>query len=222
MAFLLDPATLAFPHPRLADEDGLLAVGADLSVERLLLAYQNGIFPWYDEDSPILWYAPKERFVISRADLRISKSMKQVMRGKKFRITHDQAFEAVIQACATIKRAGQSGTWILPEMQAAYLQLHQLGYAHSIEVWEGDALVGGLYGIQVGAVFCGESMFSTQANSSKLAFIHLVQLEGIALVDCQIHSEHLASIGAKLIAQEDFTSFIQNQHLQAYEFPRLL
>lgn len=213
---------MAFPHPRLADEDGLLAIGGDLSEERLLLAYQNGIFPWYDEDTPILWYSPHERFVILKGNLKISKSMRQVLRSKRFQVTYNQAFEQVIDQCARIVREGQQGTWILPEMKAAYISLHEHGYAHSVEVWEQDQLVGGLYGVKVGNVFGGESMFSKVSNASKVALISLAEDFGISLIDCQVHSAHLESMGATLIPQEEFLAIIQQQEINAYDFQRSL
>lgn len=222
MPYLLDEAQLAFPHPRLADEDGLLAIGGDLSEERLLLAYQNGIFPWYDEDTPILWYSPHERFVILKGNLKISKSMRQVLRSKRFKVTYNQAFEQVIDQCARIVREGQQGTWILPEMKAAYISLHEHGYAHSVEVWEQDQLVGGLYGVKVGNVFGGESMFSKVSNASKVALISLAEDFGISLIDCQVHSAHLESMGATLIPQEEFLAIIQQQEINAYDFQRSL
>ncbi len=222
MPYLLDEAKLAFPHPRLADEDGLLAIGGDLSEERLLLAYQNGIFPWYDEDTPILWYSPHERFVIRKGNLKISKSMRQVLRSKRFQVTYNQAFEQVIDQCARIVREGQQGTWILPEMKAAYISLHEHGYAHSVEVWEQDQLVGGLYGVKVGNVFGGESMFSKVSNASKVALISLAEDFGISLIDCQVHSAHLESMGATLMPQEEFLAIIQQQEINAYDFQRSL
>ena len=222
MPYLLDEAKLAFPHPRLADEDGLLAIGGDLSEERLLLAYQDGIFPWYDEDTPILWYSPHERFVIRKGNLKISKSMRQVLRSKRFKVTYNQAFEQVIDQCARIVREGQQGTWILPEMKAAYISLHEHGYAHSVEVWEQDQLVGGLYGVKVGNVFGGESMFSKVSNASKVALISLAEDFGISLIDCQVHSAHLESMGATLIPQEEFLAIIQQQEINAYDFQRAL
>jgi len=222
MPYLLDEAQLAFPHPRLADEDGLLAIGGDLSEERLLLAYQNGIFPWYDEDTPILWYSPHERFVIPKGKLKISKSMRQVLRSKRFKVTFNQAFEQVIDQCSRIAREGQQGTWILPEMKAAYISLHKHGYAHSVEVWEQGQLVGGLYGIKVGNVFGGESMFSKVSNASKVALISLAEDFGISMIDCQVHSAHLESMGACLIPQEEFLAIIQQQEIKAYDFQRAL
>src|SRR6201995_341089 len=159
MIFRLDKRML-FPDPVLAEEDGLLAIGGDLSTERLLLAYRNGIFPWYSNDTPVLWYSPHERFVLFPPELKISKSMRQVLKSGKFEVTVDRCFAKVIAACSLTPRPGQDGTWITDEMRAAYLDLHQQGHAHSVEVWQNGELAGGLYGVQVGKVFCGESMFS--------------------------------------------------------------
>jgi len=199
MVYRLDEQHL-FPHPSLADEDGLLAVGGDLSTERLLLAYRHGIFPWYSEESPILWYAPKKRFVLEPNELKISKSTRQLLRKKKFTNKHNIAFEAVIENCAQVQRKDQDGTWITSQMQQAYTQLHELGFAHSFETYDQEGnLVGGLYGVQVGDIFCGESMFSTAPNASKLALIYLCQQFSFRLIDCQIYSDHLSSLGAKSI-----------------------
>ena len=198
---------LVFPNPSLADEDGLLALGGDLSTERLLLAYKNGIFPWYSEDEPICWYSPHERFVILPSEVKISKSILQVMRSQKFRITLNTAFSDVIVSCAKALRKKQDGTWIIPEMQKAYINLHLLGYANSVEVWQNDELVGGLYGVLIGKVFCGESMFSKVSNTSKLALIWLCQNLDVQLIDCQLHTEHLESMGAKMISRAEFMGY---------------
>ncbi len=202
MIFRLDERLL-FPDPALAEPDGLLAVGGDLSVERLLLAYQNALFPWYSDDTPILWYSPHERFVLYPAELKITKSMKKVLRSGKFTVTTNKCFEQVIEACSLVERNGQDGTWIIAEMQAAYIQLHQKGYAHSIEVWLQNDLVGGLYGVQINSVFCGESMFSLVNNASKTALIHLCN-SGYQLIDCQVHTDHLESMGARMISREEY------------------
>ena len=199
---------LIFPNPALAEEDGLLAIEGDLSKERLLLAYQNGIFPWFSDDSPILWYSPHERFVLFPNQIKISKSMQQVLKSKKFKITVDTAFKEVIMACADAKREDQDGTWITSEMQEAYINLHHDGIAHSIEVWENNELVGGLYGVAVGKVFCGESMFSKKANTSKCALIWLCQNGNFEIIDCQIHSEHLEKLGAEMMSREEFTTYL--------------
>ena len=198
---------LVFQNPSLADEDGLLALGGDLSAERLLIAYRNGIFPWYSEGEPICWYSPHERFVILPIEVKISKSMLQVMRSQKFSITLNTAFSDVIASCAKALRKEQDGTWIIPEMQKAYINLHLLGCAHSIEVWQNGEIVGGLYGVQIGKVFCGESMFSKVGNASKLALIWLCQNLDVQLIDCQLHTEHLESMGAKMISRAEFMEY---------------
>jgi leucyl/phenylalanyl-tRNA--protein transferase len=209
MIFRLDERLL-FPDPELAEPDGLLAVGGDLSVNRLLLAYSHGIFPWYSDDTPILWYSPHERFVLYSNELKISKSMRQVLRSGRFTVTTNKAFEQVIQACATAAREGQDGTWITTEMQQAYINLHRQGNAHSYEVWQEQELVGGLYGVAVGPVFCGESMFSRVSNASKTALITLVQSNNYQLIDCQLHTEHLESMGARHISRKEYLQVLQN------------
>jgi leucyl/phenylalanyl-tRNA--protein transferase len=203
---------LVFPPVHLANKDGLLAVGGDLSLERLLLAYKSGIFPWYNPGEPIIWYCPNLRMVLFPKDLKVSKSMQQIIRKNKFQITFNQDFKAVISNCKTIKRDGQGGTWITDEMQKAYLKLHEKGIAKSVEVWLENELVGGLYGIDLGTVFCGESMFSKVSNTSKLAFIYLVkklEKENYKLIDCQVYNPHLESLGADEISREEFLSFLK-------------
>jgi leucyl/phenylalanyl-tRNA--protein transferase len=212
MIFRLDEQLL-FPEPDLAEPDGLLAVGGDLSTPRLLLAYQNGIFPWYSDDTPILWYSPHERFVLYPQELKISKSMRQVLRSGKFRVTTNTCFAEVIKACSVAPREDQDGTWITDDMQAAYIKLHQDGYAHSVEVWEQNELVGGLYGIWVGEVFCGESMFSRVSNASKTALIYLCQTNRFKLIDCQVHTSHLESMGARMISREQYIAVLHNSLL---------
>jgi leucyl/phenylalanyl-tRNA---protein transferase len=202
---------LFFPPLTMADEDGLLAIGGDLSKERLLLAYHSGIFPWYNEDDPICWWSPDPRFVLYPAELKISSSMKTVLQNGKFRFTINRAFTQVIQNCKTISREGQDGTWISPAMQKAYTILHEQGYAHSAETWLDGKLVGGLYGIRLGNIFFGESMFSLKTNASKFAFINYVtqmQKENVQLIDCQLHTNHLESLGAKMIPRELFTEIL--------------
>jgi leucyl/phenylalanyl-tRNA---protein transferase len=203
---------LIFPPVHLANEDGLLAIGGDLSVERLLLAYKSGIFPWYNQGEPIIWYSPNPRMVLFPENLIISKSMRQVIRKQEFTITYNQNFEAVISNCKNIFRtADHGGTWITNEMQQAYIELHKKGIAKSVEVWLGAELVGGLYGIDLGTVFCGESMFSKVSNASKLAFIYLAQKlekENYKLIDCQVYNNHLASLGADEISREAFLKFL--------------
>ena len=208
MIFRLDDKDIAFPPPELAEEDGLLAVGGDLSPARLLKAYSSGIFPWYSEETPVLWYSPHERFVLYPEKLRISKSMRQVLRSEKYRVTLDQAFEDVIEACSTVAREGQDGTWITQEMKEAYTRLHTLGFAHSVEVWENEELAGGLYGVSMGRVFCGESMFSRKSNASKTALVWLCQNSNYKLIDCQVYTEHLGSMGAEMISRETYMTYL--------------
>lgn len=203
---------IIFPNPELAEEDGLLAIEGDLSLKRLLLAYQNGIFPWFDDDTPILWYSPHKRFVLFPCEVKISKSMRQIFKNHPFKITYNQAFKKVILACAEAKRLEQNGTWITQEMQEAYIKLHQSGYAHSIEVWENEELVGGLYGVLVNKVFCGESMFAKKSNASKIALIWLCQNANINLIDCQIHSDHLEKMGARMIERKEFMEYLNRDN----------
>jgi leucyl/phenylalanyl-tRNA--protein transferase len=213
MVFGLDELYLAFPDPALADPDGLLAIGGDLSAERLKNAYASGIFPWFSAGDPILWFAPHERCVIFPERVKISKSMRKVLLSEQFRITWDQAFEQVIKACASIDRTkqGQDGTWITDDMQEAYLNLHQLGMAHSVEVWKGQELVGGLYGVIVKQVFCGESMFSQVSNASKVALISLCRSGQFKLIDCQLPNPHLMSLGAELIPSQEYLKILKEQ-----------
>ena len=209
--FLLNHRLL-FPDVEKADDDGLLAVGGDLSPERLLLAYKNGIFPWFNEDSMILWWSPDPRMVLFPNKIKISKSMGQVIKSNRFRITWNTQFKEVVNECSTIKRQGQEGTWITPEMKSAYSKLHQMGIAKSIEVWENDVLVGGLYGIDLGNVFCGESMFSRTNNASKFAFICLakeLEQKKYRLIDCQVYTSHLVSLGAEEIPRKQFIEILK-------------
>jgi len=203
---------LVFPPIHLANKDGLLAIGGDLSSERLLLAYKSGIFPWYNQGEPIIWYSPNPRMVLFPSDLKISKSMKQVIRRGDFKVTFNQNFSEVISNCKNIFRDNKGGTWITDEMQQAYINLHKKGISKSVEVWQADELVGGLYGIDLGTVFCGESMFSKRSNASKLAFIYLAQKlkkENYTLIDCQVYNNHLASLGADEISRDEFLKFIE-------------
>lgn len=202
---------LYFPPLDMADEDGLLAIGGDLCIERLLLAYKSGIFPWYNEDEPICWWSPDPRFVLYPAEIKISSSMKTILNNGKFRFTINRAFTQVILNCKTVTRQGQEGTWISPAMQNAYTNLHELGYAHSAETWLDGKLVGGLYGIRLGNIFFGESMFSIKSNASKFAFISYVkqlQKENVKLIDCQLHTNHLESLGARMIDRKLFTEIL--------------
>ncbi|HET7746396.1 MAG TPA: leucyl/phenylalanyl-tRNA--protein transferase [Vicinamibacteria bacterium] len=190
---------LAFPAPHLA-EDGLLAVGGDLRPERLLLGYSLGIFPWYEDGLPILWHSPDPRMVLEVPRLRVARSLARAIRRRPYRVTADTAFSEVIDGCASVPRPGQEGTWITGEMREAYVTLHRMGFAHSAEAWRGDELVGGLYGVSLGGVFFGESMFARAPDASKIAFVTLVrhlETRGIDLVDCQVHTEHLARFGAE-------------------------
>ena len=196
---------IEFPDVSEASVEGLLAFGGDLSPERLLYAYQNGIFPWFEEAEPILWWSPDPRFVLFPMDLKVSKSMKQLLKKNLFHVTENKAFKEVIENCAKAKRDGQKGTWITDEMIDAYIKLHKLGYAKSIEVWQNDKLVGGLYGITIdNKVFCGESMFAKVSNASKVGFITFIQNSKYKLIDCQLHTEHLESLGARHISRLEF------------------
>ncbi|MBS9768783.1 MAG: leucyl/phenylalanyl-tRNA--protein transferase [Flavobacteriaceae bacterium] len=199
---------LVFPHPELADDEGILAWGGDLSSERLKLAYSYGIFPWYEADSPILWWSPPLRFVLFPNEVKVSKSMRKVLRSGQFTVTQNKDFSAVIRSCKEMYREGQDGTWITDEMELAYIELHQKGMAQSVEVWQNNELVGGLYGVVVGDVFCGESMFAKVSNASKAGFITLVQSGQFKLFDCQVHTAHLESLGAKYIPRVDFLRFL--------------
>ena len=210
MTFALNEE-LYFPPLSMADENGLLAIGGDLSVERLLLAYKNGIFPWYGEDEPICWWSPDPRFVLFPDQLKVSKSMQKLLRERTFQFTTNRAFEEVIHNCSKVPRKDQPGTWINEDIVHAYTKLHQLGFAHSAEAWAGKELVGGLYGIRLGNTFFGESMFSTKSNASKFAFINFIkqlQKENVALIDCQVYTEHLESLGAGMIERDQFISII--------------
>jgi leucyl/phenylalanyl-tRNA--protein transferase len=198
---------LIFPPPDLAEENGLLAVGGDLSLKRLLLAYSLGIFPWFSEDSPILWWSPDPRLVLFPDDLKVSRSLRQSIKKGKFSITMDRAFDTVIRNCARGKRGKEKGTWITTEMIHAYTALHRSGYAHSVEAWSENRLAGGLYGISLGSAFFGESMFAEQSDASKVAFVSLVnQLSEweFSLIDCQVTTRHLKSFGAREITRSEF------------------
>lgn len=199
---------IVFPPAELAEPDGLLAVGGDLSIPRLQLAYQSGIFPWYSDDTPILWYAPHERFVLYPDELRVSKSMQKIIKQNLFTVTTDKAFADVINACSEAPRPGQDGTWITDDMKDAYIRLHHEGIAHSVEVWENNELVGGAYGVVVGDIFCGESMFAKASNASKLALIALCRSQKHKLIDCQVYTEHLESMGARMISREEYMALL--------------
>ena len=202
--------TPRFPDPSLAGEDGLLARGGDLSPERILQAYKHGIFPWFEGTVP-LWWSPDPRFVLFPASLKVSDSMRAVIRKQIFMYTRNKAFNEVITACKTIRREGQRGTWITRGMQQAYTSLHAQGYALSAEAWKDGQLAGGLYGVKIGRIFYGESMFSRESNASKFAFIKLVeqlQEEGVVLIDCQVYTQHLESLGAKMIPRKVFLNYL--------------
>ena len=198
--FVLDNE-LVFPPPHLAEPDGLLAMGGDLTPERLIVAYRQGIFPWYDGDH-ILWWSPDPRFVLWPHDLKIGRSIKPLLKRNAFEFTINKAFSEVIHQCKKITRPGQDGTWITDEIEKAYIKMHELGYAHSAEVWQEGKLVGGLYGMKMGKVFFGESMFSKVSNASRYSFIKYVEhliTEGVELIDCQVYTEYLESMGAVMI-----------------------
>ena len=206
-------SSIQFPSPAEASDEGLLAIGGDLSVERLLLAYRSGIFPWYDEQDPILWWSPDPRMVLFPKNLKISKSLQKTINKKLFHITHNQRFSEVIRNCSKMKRDGQHGTWITEEMIAAYENLHKLGYAISVEVWQNEVLVGGLYGIDLPEkkVFCGESMFTKVNDASKVGFVHWVKYleqKEYQLIDCQVYTAHLESLGGEEISREVFVKHL--------------
>ncbi|WP_369014456.1 leucyl/phenylalanyl-tRNA--protein transferase [Flavobacterium anhuiense] len=207
---------LYFPPVTEADEEGILAIGGDLSPERLLLAYKSGIFPWFNEGEPILWWAPDPRMVLFFDELAISKSMRKILNKKMFKVTYNKNFKEVILNCQQIKREGQDGTWISDEMIEAYCILNQEGVAKSVEVWQDDVLVGGLYGIDLGKgnIFCGESMFSKVSNASKTAFIALalyLKKENYKLLDCQVYNPHLESLGCREIDRDEFMSILKSK-----------
>lgn len=212
---------IIFPNVKNASIEGVVAIGGDLSPKRLILAYKSGIFPWYNQGEPIIWYSPNPRMVLFPKDLKISKSMRKVLVDNTFEITFNQNFEEVISNCKTIKRNDQGGTWITDAMQKAYIKLHELGVAKSVEVWQNKQLVGGLYGIDLpcqpadlGNIFCGESMFSKVSNASKVAFIYLVkklEKENYKLIDCQVYNNHLASLGAVEISRKKFINFLKEK-----------
>ena len=204
-----------FPPISDTDEHGLLAIGGELSIPRLIYAYNHGIFPWYDASQPLLWWSPDPRMVLFPENLKVSKSMKQLLRKEKFKVTFNKDFRAVIEACADIRRDGQHGTWITQEMIDCFGDLHELNIAHSVEVWEDDNLVGGLYGIYLEdkKIFCGESMFTRASNASKYGFITLVRKlknEGVKLIDCQVYTQHLESLGAEEISRDEFLSYLES------------
>lgn len=200
---------IEFPDVSNATAEGLLAVGGDLSPERILHAYRHGIFPWYEDQELILWWSPDPRFVLYPHDLKVSKSMQKILKAGQFKMTVNKAFEDVIEGCADIERSGQRGTWITNEMKEAYIKLHHLGYALSVEVWENKQLIGGLYGVDIkNGIFCGESMFSKVPNASKYGFISFIQSSNYKLIDCQLYTKHLESLGAKHISRIEFMKYL--------------
>lgn len=206
------PQELVFPDPELAEDDGLLGVGGDLSPERLLLAYANGIFPWHDEHGAQLWWSPDPRCVLFPDRLKVSQSLRKRLKEADFDVTVDQQFEAVIRGCASTPRTGQGGTWITQEFIAAYTRLHELGLAHSVEVLMDGALAGGLYGIALGAVFCGESMFSLRPDASKIALVHLAAMlkdRKFSIIDCQMTNPYLLSMGAEELPRKAFLELLR-------------
>jgi leucyl/phenylalanyl-tRNA--protein transferase len=211
MSLFVINSDLSFPPVHLAEPEGLLAIGGDLLPERLILAYKNGIFPWY-EGEHILWWSPDPRFVLFPEELRVSKTAKGLLKKNEFEFTINKAFTQVIRNCKKIARPGQEGTWITDEVERAFTTMHQLGYAHSAEVWKDGELAGGLYGIRMGKVFFGESMFSKYSNASRIAFIKYVQhlqQDGVTLIDCQVYTEYLESLGARMISRKDFTEMLR-------------
>lgn len=200
---------IQFPNVNEANKDGLLAIGGDLSSERLLLAYKSGIFPWFENYEPILWWSPDPRFVLFPEKLKVSKSMKQVLRNSSFVVTINKAFKDVILQCSKTKREGQKGTWISKSMINAYTKLHELGYAKSVEVWENENLVAGFYGIDLGNIFCGESMFTEMSNASKIGLITFIQNSNYKIIDCQVYTQHLESLGAEDIPRTKFLEYFE-------------
>ncbi|MBP4140803.1 leucyl/phenylalanyl-tRNA--protein transferase [Flavobacterium sp. P4023] len=206
---------LFFPPVSQANRDGVLAIGGDLSTERLLLAYKSGIFPWFEPGDPILWWSPNPRMVLFLEELIVSKSMRNILNRKNFKVTFNQNFREVIAHCQNVKRNGQTGTWITNDMIEAYCNLNKLGIAKSVEVWQNEELVGGLYGIDLGTIFCGESMFSLVSNASKVAFIALVEQlkeKNYKLLDCQVYNPHLESLGCREIKRSEFIAILSNEN----------
>ncbi|SDH86565.1 leucyl/phenylalanyl-tRNA--protein transferase [Myroides phaeus] len=214
MIAFLDENTLFFPSVDETHESGIIAIGGDLSVERITLAYKSGIFPWFEDGEPITWWSPEYRMVLFLDELRVSKSMRNILNRNIFKVTYNTCFREVITHCQNVKREGQLGTWITDEMLESYCKLHELGIAKSVEVWQEDQLVGGLYGMDLGHIFCGESMFSLVPNASKVAFINLVRKlaeENYALLDCQVYNDHLDSLGAREIHREEFMEYLHRK-----------
>jgi leucyl/phenylalanyl-tRNA---protein transferase len=214
--FRLGPEPI-FPPAELAEPEGLLALGGDLNTERLLAAYGQGIFPWYELGGPILWWSPDPRLVLVPGELRVSRRLRRTIRQGRFETRYDTAFARVIKACAEVPREHEAGTWITSEMQQAYIRLHELGHAHCMESWRNGELVGGIYGVRVGRCFCGESMFHRQTDASKVALVALVErlkAEGVGLIDCQVSSEHLIRLGAREIPRSSFVCYLKSGLLE--------
>ena len=212
MAFSLTKKDLSFPDPEEADDSGLLAVGGDLSIKRLIHAYSRGIFPWYEEGMPILWWSPDPRMVLFPDKMIISHSLKQTVKRNSFHITFDQRFEQVIEACSVTPRKEEEGTWITRDMKSAYIRLHDAGYAHSVESWLDDRLVGGLYGVAIGKAFFGESMFHKETNASKVALFHLVEKLrdwNYEIIDAQVYTNHLESLGGEMIPRNQYLKLLE-------------
>ncbi|WP_298767043.1 leucyl/phenylalanyl-tRNA--protein transferase [uncultured Polaribacter sp.] len=208
MIWLTDKIT--FPDYKFTSKEGIIALGGDLSVQRLIFAYKKGIFPWFSEGEPIVWYCPFDRMVLFPNEIKVSKSMRKIIKKNQFTITENKAFTEVIYNCKTIHRNDGLGTWITNDMEEAYIKLHKAGVAKSVEVWLDNNLVGGLYGLEINGMFCGESMFSKVSNASKLAFIYLAQSKKYRLIDCQVYNTHLASLGAKEISRDLFLQILKN------------
>ena len=207
---------LYFPPVDEASYEGILAIGGDLSVERLLLAYRDGIFPWFNEDEPILWWAPPERMVVAPQLYKVSKSIRNLLNQNKFKVTFNQNFKDVILGCQQIERPGQDGTWLSDDFVDSYTKLHEMGIAKSVEVWQNEELVGGLYGVDLGHVFCGESMFSRMPNASKIAFVTLIEhlkSKNYKLLDCQVHNDHLEKLGAFEISRDTFMKILKSEKI---------
>lgn len=205
--FLLPDHELVFPHPFLTEEHGALAVSGKITIDMILLAYRFGIFPWYNQDDPVTWYFLHPRLILRPSKIKMQKSMRSIVNGRRFKITYDTCFHDVLTACQNIQRKGQDGTWIHNVIEESFIKLYEMGYAHSVECWEEDELVGGLYGLSIGKVFFGESMFARKSNTSKFAFIKLAQKleeKGYTMIDCQQDTAHLRSLGAELISKEQF------------------
>lgn len=213
--FLLNPETISFPDPaKFHPESGLFAIGGDLSPKRLKLAYEIGLFPWFNEGEEILWWCPDPRFILFPNDLIISKSMAKILKKQEFQFTENQCFKEVLIKCQKIKRKDQDGTWLSDELIESLIKLNQKNIAHSFEVWQNEKLVGGFYGLKIGKVFCGESMFSEVSNASKAGFINFIlkNKKKLELIDCQIHSKHLESLGAKMISKSEYLKILNNQN----------